>query len=151
MDAYVIIGDANSFKSSTVRSLTGCRVRGVREILHPGGGVVETFVQISSLQEGNNPITSNAFIQEVGQSGAKAVIFPLRALMHRGRADANSYIQDFINSGWQVIRVAVLHSPGFTLTVPLSPGVVDSYPAGLTPRYYANELASQVRQNFGWV
>lgn len=54
MDAYIVIGGADSFKSSTVRSLTGCRVRGVRELVH-GGIVMDTFVQISSLQEKGHP------------------------------------------------------------------------------------------------
>lgn len=150
MDAYIVIGDADSFKSSTVRSLTGCRVRGVRNLVR-GGVVLPTYVQLSSLQEGSLPIQPRDFIATVSNARAKAAIFPLRANPHLGRPDANAYIQEFIKAGWKMKGIALLHSPGFQLTVPKVPkAAVFSYPSAGSPHYFANDLASKVRQDFGW-
>ncbi|BAP28120.1 hypothetical protein MAFF211471_03810 [Ralstonia solanacearum] len=150
MDAYIVIGGADSFKSSTVRSLTGCRVRGVRELVH-GGIVMDTFVQISSLQEKRPSIAPLDFIKEVRKSGARSVILPLRALAIKPKPDANSYIREFVKYGWNIKGVAILNSPNFQLTVPLPANSVFRYPPGINPLYYANQLASQVRKDFGWL
>lgn len=150
MDAYIVIGDADSFKSSTVRSLTGCRVRGVRDLVR-GGVVLPTYVQLSSLQEGDSPIQPRDFIKTVHKARAKAAIFPLRARQHRGRPDANAYIQEFIKAGWNMKGIALLHSPGFQLAVPTLPkAAVFIYPSKGHPHYFANDLASEVRRDFGW-
>ncbi|CAD15629.1 hypothetical protein [Ralstonia pseudosolanacearum] len=150
MDAYIVIGDANSFKSSTVRSLTGCRIRGVRDFVQ-GKIVMSTFVQLSSLQEGPNYIAPREFIREVNKSGARSTIFPLRASPHRGRSDANVYIQEFVKAGWKIKGVAILHSPNFQLIARLPASCIFHYHPGSDPLYYANQLASQVRKDFGWL
>ncbi len=149
MDAYIVIGDANSFKSSTVRALTGCRVRGVRALVQRGV-VMQTYVQLSSLQEGNRFLKPLDFIREVRKSGANAAIFPLRALRHRGRPDANEYLHEFVKAGWNIKGVAVLYSPDFQLTVPLSRASVFDLPSEGDPHYYANVLASKIRTKFKW-
>ena len=149
MDAYVVIGDANSFKSSTVRALTGCRVRGPRELVQRGV-VMNTFVQLSSLQEGSNWKPPKEFIRDVRRSGANSVIVPLRGLQHRRRPDANDYLAEFIKAGWNIKGVALLHCPNFNLMAPVPHAARFSFPSGGTPHYYANELAAKVRKKFRW-
>lgn len=149
MDAYVVIGDANSFKSSTVRALTGCRIRGVRELVQRGV-VMNTFVQLSSLQEGSNWKSPKDFVREVRQSRANSVIVALRGLQHRRRPDANVYLDEFVRAGWNIKGVALLHCPSFNLTASVPPGALFRFPSGGQPHYYANELAARVRKKFGW-
>ena len=149
MDAYVVIGDANSFKSSTVRALTGCRVRGLRELVQ-GGVVMNTFVQLSSLQEGSNWKPPKDFVREVRQSRAKSVIVPLRGLSHRGRPDANIYLDAFVNAGWNIKGIALLHCPKFSLVAAVPHAALCPFPSRGAPHHYANELAAQVRTTFGW-
>jgi hypothetical protein len=150
MNAYVIVGDDDSFKSSTIRSLTGCRIRGPRKF-NISGKITETFVQLSSLSEVNNLITPANFIEEVEAKDVEACIFPLRAMMYRGRPDANSYLNLFIAHGWNIKGLAVLHSPGFTLKVTSTPTNISLYPTINNPKYYSNEIASKVRSQFLWV
>ncbi|WP_197337936.1 hypothetical protein [Ralstonia solanacearum] len=110
-----------------------------------------TYVQLSSLQEGSSPIQPRDFIKTVHGAGAKAAIFPLRALQHRGRLDANAYVWEFIKAGWKIKGIALLHSRGFELTVPQVPqAAVFNYPSEGSPHYFANDLASRVRKAFGW-
>ncbi|MGD7246541.1 hypothetical protein ACQCRE_17520 [Ralstonia pseudosolanacearum] len=112
---------------------------------------MRTFVQISSLQEGPASMAPHTFIQEVNNSGAGSAIVPLRALPHHGWPDANAYIQEFVIAGWKINGVAILNSQNFKLTVPLPANSVFRYPPGINPLYYANQLASQVRKDFGWL
>lgn len=150
MDAYIIVGDANSFKSSTVRSLTGCRVRGLRDLVQ-SNVVMKTYVRLSSLQEGGSPIDPHDFVREVQKSGAQSVIFPLRAMSHRKRLDANAYISECIKAGWNIKGIAILDSPNFQLTAAPPGNRVFKYAGGGVPLYYANHIAAQVRRDFGWL
>ncbi|MDC6286803.1 hypothetical protein ACQCQP_24800 [Ralstonia pseudosolanacearum] len=112
---------------------------------------MDTFVQISSLQEKSPSIAPRDFIKEVEKSGARSVIFPLRALPKNGQPDANGYIREFVKFGWNIKGVAILNSPNFQLMVKLPESNVFHYQPGSNPLYYANQLASQVRKDFGWL
>ena len=52
MDAYIVIGNANTRKASVLRSLTGCFNRSVREILPlDAAAPLRLYARVGSLQD----------------------------------------------------------------------------------------------------
>ena len=52
MDAYILIGNLNTRKSSVVRGLTGCFNRSVRDIVPVGGkNALRLYARVGALQE----------------------------------------------------------------------------------------------------
>ena len=151
MDAYVVIGGPKSLKSSVIRCLTGCRICGPREFKMVGGAVRNTYVQISSLQEGRPGMTARQFVSRVTRYKTAAVILTLRVRAHRAHPDADSYLAHFINvAGWRIAGVALLNENTNTLLTPLPRGIVSVYT--FTPSApVVNQLAAQVRKKFRWI
>jgi hypothetical protein len=109
------------------------------------------FVQISSLQEGNQGISRVQFAREVKKSGATAVIFTLRTKAYGNHPDADAYLQYFRDiAGWRIVKVAALNTSSNPLSMSLPRKNVSIYP--FTQKIpVINQLASQVRQQFQWV
>lgn len=146
MDAYVIVGNANTRKSSVLRSLTGCFNRSIRDIIDSSGSVRQIYARVSSLQESET--TPQDFIQEVSATGLTNVIFCLWPHANRKNAvlypDAQAYITAFIQAGWQFQASAVL---GTTTFQPATPCVAH-FPA--VTNQPINVTAQAVRSHFGW-
>ena len=148
MDAYFIVGTANTRKSSVLRSLTGCFNRNNREIALIGGGQLAIYARVSSLQESET--TPQDFIIEASATGQTTTIFCLWPHAHPDPAkaalypNAHAYLAKFISAGWSFQACAVL---GTSTIVPATPRVghflnVPSLPINLG--------AQAVRSHFGW-
>jgi uncharacterized protein YceK len=144
MDAYVIIGENESGKSSVTRSLTGCWKNGKREIATTSGNV-EVYVQLSSLQESG--ITAADFVNTINSQGCAAVLLSLWPRGGYVYPSADSYLQYFANNGWHIERVACLDVPSSAVTG-LPSGTVPTGPR--IPTGAVNEVANHVRRHFRW-
>ena len=102
MDAYILIGNANTRKTSVVRSLTGCFNRSVRDIQLQGSRRPQRFyARVGTLQITRTSIED--FIQEVSRSRCEAVVFCLSPTAHKTDLetfpDALTYVADTDNWG----------------------------------------------------
>ncbi len=146
MDAYVIIGNANTRKSSVLRSLTGCFNRSIRQIQPATGAVLDVYARVSSLQESET--TPNDFVKEVTGANVPCVAFCLWPHPNpkdpAAYPDAQAYIKTFIAAGWQIKRCAVIGVSNVS-----NLGVQVQHFTGV-PALPINRGAEQVRKYFGW-
>ena len=114
MDAYLLIGNANTRKTSVIRSLTGCFNRSVRDIQLQSGKPVRFYARVGALQ--NTRTTLDDFVQEVNRSRCQAVLFALLPnAVHTdlmGYPDAQTYVAGLRERGWRIKGVAVLGQDG---------------------------------------
>lgn len=110
MQAYVVIGNPNTRKSSVLRCLTGCFNRSVRDIqLQSGSAPLRLYARVGSLQESRT--TAAEFEAEVARKRCGAVVFCLWPSAHplepTACPDAQAYLDWFKAAGWQFEAVAV--------------------------------------------
>lgn len=144
VEAYVMLGNHNVRKSSSVRALTGAGSRGQRTVATNAGNI-DVWTEIRALQE--NSITSSQFITTVTNSGVKYTLFPLRIDQLGQFQRGASYIQDFIAAGWMIRDIVVLGAAaqGLPAGTP-NPNFIPQSP--VTP---ANRIAAQIRAWWAWV
>jgi hypothetical protein len=147
MKAYVVIGEAQTRKSTLVRCLTGCASRGVRQILTRDGDELVLYARVLALQESGT--SAQDFIAEARASGCKQTLFCLwpGQKQSRGKSypSADTHIREFRQAGWQIHRIAVLGEPAISLPWRQMAQFADvnAVPINLT--------AARVRDYFGWV
>jgi len=128
MDAYVIIGEENSGKSSMTRCLTGSYRSGTR-IIATLSAHIKLYVHIMSLHEDKKHKRTPAdFKQRVEQEDCDAVLFSLWPHTGNGCPDADTYLQYLAGHGWNIIRVACLGIPVSRITTSLPSGSILSFP-----------------------
>jgi hypothetical protein len=153
MDAYVLIGEDETGKSSITRSLTGV-ARGsaankMSRVIATLTVKIRVYVHLTSLQE--DKINPERFAEMVSkQKDCQAVLFSLRLSGARGCPDADTYLQHFIGEGWNIVRVACLDVPVSRITTSLPSGTIRAFPA-ITDTTTVNEVAAQVRSHFEWI
>lgn len=116
MDAFIVIGNESTGKSSIVRSLTGIRNSDERLIKFSSGNIYKLWAKDSSLQEAR--ITPQEFIQEAVQRNVDAVLLTLwpRQVTPRNPnqgpfPDAGGYIQEFITAQWNIQDIVTIDNP----------------------------------------
>lgn len=147
MDAYLLIGNANTRKTSVIRSLTGCFNRSVRDIQLQSGRPLRFYARVGALQ--NTRTTPDEFLQEVGRSRCEAVIFSLLpsavATDLMNYPDAQTYVATLREHGWRFKAVAVLGQDGGGVRTPNLRQYVQA------PTAPVNLTARDIRAQFGWV
>jgi hypothetical protein len=147
MDAYLVIGNPNTRKSSLIRSLTGCFNRSVRDIQPLGGKpVLRLYARVGCLQDTRSG--PEAFVAEALATRCSAVLCCLAPAAHPSQPqaypDAAAYVAHFKAAGWRLCGIAVLGQNGGGVRAP----VVRQFPqAGTAP---INVTAHAVRVHFGW-
>lgn len=146
MNAYLIIGEPNTRKSSLLRSLTGCFNRSDRDIQLTDGTSISIYARVSSLQESKT--TAKDFITEVQKRGCANVVFclqpdpnPVFPMLY---PDAQLYISAFEEAGWSFAKTAVV---GIHPISPMLPHVARFPRAATLP---INVLAKNIRTHFDW-
>src|SRR5882672_6144705 len=146
---YVILGNANTRKSSTARALTGVAQRKSVTVTTNTGNI-EIFVQISSLQE--SEIQPADFIAEMASGGHENILVTLwvsqRVTLSYTYPPGIDYLQAFIADGWVIAHVVVLGAP-----------TLNGAPAGTATANFVsdsrttpvNSITAQVRNWWGWV
>jgi len=153
MDAYVIIGERESGKSSVARSLTGSgwssAGRKQARLIATITVNIKVFVYPTSLQE--KKIKPEDFLDLVKeQEGCEAAMFSLRPRSGNGCDDADTYLRYFIGQGWNIVRVACLGTPVSQIATDLPNRTIRGFPR-ITHTTPVNEVAAQVRSYFEWV
>lgn len=148
MDAYILIGNANTRKTSIVRSLSGCFNRSVREIqLRSSPRPVRFYARAGALQ--NTRTTVDEFAEEVARSRCEAVLFCLAPNANKTDLleypDAQTYVAALRERGWHIKAVAVLGQNGGGVQ---APNLRQHTQAPTAP---VNVTARDVRAQFGWV
>jgi len=147
MDAYILIGNANTRKTSVIRSLTGCFNRSVRDIQLQSGKPVRFYARVGALQ--NTRTTLDEFVQEVSRARCEAVVFSLLpTAVHTDLMDypdAQTYVAGLRERGWRVKGVAVLGQDGGGVRAPNLRQYIQA------PTAPVNLTARDVRAQFGWL
>ena len=147
MDAYILIGNANTRKTSVVRSLTGCFNRSVRDIQPLGGKpVLRLYARVGTLQD--SKCSPADFIAEAASTHCSAVLCCLSPNANPDHAehlpDAQAYLAAFKAAGWRQRAIAVLGQNGGGVR---SPSLLQFPQAPIAP---INQTARAVRMHFGW-
>jgi hypothetical protein len=148
MDAYILIGNANTRKSSIVRSLAGCFNRSVRDIQLQGSKrPVRFYARVGALQ--NSRTTVDEFVDEVARARCEAVLFCLSPGAHKTDLleypDAQRYVEALRERGWRIKAVAVLGQDSGGVR---APNLRQHTQAPTAP---INLTARDIRAQFGWV
>ncbi|AOW12477.1 hypothetical protein LPB72_15530 [Hydrogenophaga crassostreae] len=148
MDAYILIGNANTRKTSLLRSLTGCFNRSVRDIqLQTGKKPVRFYARVGALQASR--ISLESFLAEVARARCEAVLFCLSPGANKTDLeefpDAATYVAGLRELGWRIKGVAVLGQDGGGVRAPN----LRQYTGA--PTAPVNVTARDVRAQFGWL
>ena len=111
MDVFVIIGNANTRKSSVVRSLTGCFTRSLRDIQPAAGGPPRrVYARARALQFTRTRPAD--FAAEASATRCDTVLVCLtpdaNPLDPARLPDAETYLAQFRAVGWKLKSIAVL-------------------------------------------
>lgn len=152
---HLVIGDANTRKSSLVRCLSG--VVGGRsanqhmEVQLTTGTVITVFCATSALQENLHPRTPSDFIREVNSMVPVPtdVLVTLRVNSRANYPSAAQYVAAFLNAGWVVASVALLGGSAQGLARLAPAARVSAVPNSAAQP--TNLTASIVRTSWGWL
>ena len=147
MDAYVLIGNANTRKASVVRSLTGCFNRSVRDILPlDANAAVRLYARVGSLQDTRTRPAD--FVNEVARARCNGVLCCLSPNARPDEPslypDAQAYLDHFRAAGWRLCSIAVLGQNHGGVRSP----VLRQF--HLAPTAPINVTARDVRAHFRW-
>jgi len=151
MDAYVIVGNASTGKSSLVRALAGIRNEDRRLMAYATTGTFVLWAKDSSLQESR--ILPSDFIATVALNRPEAVLCTIwpRGCTSKGITYPNcaGYLQAFIAAGWTIKPLVVLDS-GLPPTMPPLPSsvAVTSFSNLRTNPF--NNFAASIRSHWNW-
>ncbi len=148
MDAYLLIGNPGTRKSTVIRCLSGCFNRSVRDIqMQDSKRPVRCYVRAGTLQ--NSRTTADEFVQEVARARCDAVLFSLLPTALKGEAiefpDAQTYVAELRQRGWRICGVAVFGQDGGGVRAPNLRQYVQA------PAAPSNLTARDVRAQFGWL
>lgn len=146
MDVYVIAGNTQTRKSSSIRALTGVWGRRTTQVRTREGADISIYVQIQSLEE--EGIDANQFILRVEQAQPHAthVLVPVRV------GGAIDHIDAFREHGWNMADVVVFGQTWpvggrwADLTVDFHPSLAMPHTANVP----ANDTAHRLRSRWGW-
>ena len=147
-DVFVIMGDRNTRKSSTIRALTGIYQRKVYQVALRSNVRIDIFVHPSSLQEVK--LSPPIFINQVNQNNYNYILVSLWISPYRNFPNGMTYIGSFIQASWNIRGIVILGSA----TLPNSPSLSLSALPQFIPNssmLASNEIASQIRNWWQWL
>lgn len=155
-NVYVILGESNSRKSSTVRALTGVPMQYDAWSVGTTAGVIDVYVQIQALQEAK--IDAPAFVKKIadvdqfrisrGGSVINNLLLPLRVSAFNGFHDGADYLNHFMQAGWSIQQIVVLDATVPPVGLPV---VVPTHLISGSASMPANAIASQIRGCWNWL
>lgn len=145
-DAYVLIGNPNTRKSTLLRCLTGCFNRSVRDIETEDGQRIKVYARVTALQ--SSKTSWGEFQIEVARTRCDHVLFTLWPEGHPHDPvqwpGANDYLEGLQKEGWRISLAAVLG------THPLKPLAKDCLRLPSVLSKPINHSAAMLRQRLGW-
>lgn len=152
VNVYIILGEANMKKSSTMRCLSGVDREKVYKIQHANGNIRNTFVKISAIQEAN--FTETEFTTHVAAKQYEDIFICLRinGFIHpksqRPLKSAVDYINHFRSIGWNVIKIVDFQDSNSIISLG---NITPTLTIMNTKQKTANNIASTVRNYFNWI
>jgi hypothetical protein len=154
---HIIIGDANTRKSSLLRCLTGCSSSNTTvKVTQASGKVIDVYCKIRSLQEKTqkNPpqnLNPQQFIQEIKNlpNTPTDIAITLRVKPTNGCLGFGAYLNAFSAIGWSVVNVALLENSSNISQSSISASNVVSVPNSKTQP--TSQTSSHVRQAWKWM
>ena len=149
-NVYVILGDSNTRKSSTMRALTGVRRQSDSwEIANGAGGVDIFYIRTMSLQEAG--ITPQVFVETINRLVISNVFISLRinpsTKAFRIYPAGADYLHAFKRANWNVKPLFVLDR----LALPSGlPTVIQARLISNSHARPANIIASIIRGLWNW-
>lgn len=147
---YVIIGEQNTRKSSTIRALSGFYRRDKNltkphYITFTNGNVEDFYIDPTSLQE--KKISSQKLINDA--LNYNNVLICLREHPFNNLPDYYSYLNDFMNAGWNLVGITVLGTNNLHKGIPIS---------NVSPLFEqnsitmpSNQIAHRIRNSWNWL
>lgn len=145
-NVFIIMGIRNGKKSAAIRALSGAFKRGKYSVATLNGNI-DVFIQISSLQE--SKISPQAFIREVNQNRYPNVLVCLWISQGRGQPTGETYIQNFLNAGWNIQQIVILGANNLPYNLPQNTTHPNYIPN--SQNLPANHIASQIRSLWQWL
>lgn len=151
---HIIIGDANTRKSSLLRCLTGVgsgNASRYMDVAQTSGKVMQVYCILSALQENYKPLLPIEFIEHVNALPHQPtdVAFTLRVNARGGYPHCLVYMNAFAAAGWPIVSVALLGSSACALGGQVSAANV--YAAPGSAQQPTNLTASVVRSAWTWM
>lgn len=149
MNVYLILGEANSGKSSCVRALTGAgRTKVVSVATRDGNRRV--FTVLGALQELG--WTTTQLIAKASSKDCTDVLVPLRIRRRitggKRYPPASKYVSEFLATGWHIQGFAVLGATSLEEQLPGGvPRALFLPDAATNP---VNETAARIRRSWDW-
>jgi hypothetical protein len=110
VDFYLVMGEARSGKSATIRALTGVTRTSfgwpVDFTSIPNRPITNVYVR--SVQEGDLWIDPSRLVAETKANQAEVVILPLKIGTHRKRPTGQDYIDEIRKAGFKISGIATL-------------------------------------------
>ena len=158
INVYIILGEQNMRKSSTMRCLTGAFQQGIFEIEHCSGNIRRTFIKFASLQEAGydekkfEVLVNQKLVDKNEKKQFEDVFISLRINGFTTKSgkklnDGYKYIIHFKSIGWNIIEIVDFQKksniiPLGNITPTLTVTGTDTDPS--------NKTASTVRNQFKW-
>ena len=148
---FIIIGDQNTRKSSTIRALTG--VGREREIaVATLTQTISVFAKVSSLQEAD--ILPQDFITSVQGHNYDNILVSLRIAEIVGRNGTRypigqTYIQEFVNVGWNIAEVVVLGNNILPYPLPAVAPALNSI--ANSTNIPVNQISTTIKNWWNWI
>ena len=145
-NVYIIIGNAKTRKSSTIRALTGVYRSIMRRVAISTVTTVNMFVQVISLQEDN--ISSKKIIEK--HNSDEYILLSLRLNHANGLPSGLDYINDFLSNHWNIQQIVVLGHAPQTIAFPNQITNINSF-WSINDNTATNSIANQIRRWWGWL
>lgn len=152
VNLFIIIGDDNSRKSSTIRALTGAFRSKRYDIQIKDKGVLDFYIQISALQEAHK--LANKLIADIKEYGCHNVILPLRIdpVNYNGLKypNAEQYIDQLLKEKWAIKTVLFIKERFNDQLRRRFSNYADKV-INDTEKTPSNKLASILRREWNWI
>ena len=144
---FIIMGDRDTRKSSTIRNLTGAYNRKLYQVETIQGNIIDIFIQVSSLQESR--ISPQEFLQEMNRENYQNILLSLWISEGNNQPNGLTYIQHFINANWSIHEIVILGINNLPYQLPQNcpnPNFISN--SKIIP---ANTIASKIRRWWQWL
>jgi hypothetical protein len=150
---HIIIGDANTRKSSLLRCLTGVGSGNSNryiEVSEASGKVITVYCMLSALQENYKPQCPAEFIDYVKALNPRPsdIAFTLHVSSRGVYPAFSAYFQAFTQAGWSIASIALLGSSACAQQGNISATRVCA--VANSTQQPTNQTATQVRKVWQW-
>lgn len=146
VNVYLLMGDKNTRKSSSIRCLTGMRIKNICEIELITKEEIKVYAMLQALQEAK--VEPKSFIKMVKKEKYSNVLVPLRIEKANNCPAGSEYVKEFLDAGWNVMPVIVLGTG--KLPYQLASNLVPEF-IKASAKSPNNSNVKQIKGKWGWV